>query len=66
MTRLVRQMGAIGISDENTVQRHFRDVSAMATQIGVNWDRHMEPYGCWMLGVPTGDPRIDAERELPS
>lgn len=66
VTRLVRQMGAIGISDENTVQRHFRDISAMATQIGVNWDRHMEPYGCWMLGVPTGDARIDTERELPS
>ena len=66
VTRLVRQMGAVGLSDENPVQRHFRDVSAMATQIGVNWDRHMEPYGKWLLGVPTGDPRLDEKRELPS
>ena len=26
VTRLVRQMGAVGLSDENPVQRHFRDV----------------------------------------
>ena len=59
VTRLVNQMGALGIFDENPVQRHFRDVNAMATQIAVNFDRNMTPFGRWELGLPTGDPRID-------
>lgn len=59
VTRLVNQMGALGIFDENPVQRHFRDVNAMATQIAVNYDRNMTPFGRWELGIPTGDPRID-------
>ena len=60
VTRLVGQMGALGIFDENPVQRHFRDVNAMATQIAVNYDRNMTTFGRWELGLPTGDPRIDA------
>ncbi len=59
--RLVRQMGASGLSDANAVQRHFRDISAMATQIGVAWDRNLGPYGKWALGMPTGIPAIDDE-----
>ncbi len=57
--RLVRQMGASGLSDGNPVQRHYRDISAMATQIGVAWDRNLGPYGKWALGLPTGIPAID-------
>lgn len=53
VTRLVRQMGAIGLSDTNPVQRHYRDVTAMATQIAVNWDRGMMPFGRAALGLPT-------------
>lgn len=49
--RLVRMMGASGIYDTNVVQRHFRDLHAMATQIGVNWDLNMLPYGRWALGL---------------
>jgi 3-hydroxy-9,10-secoandrosta-1,3,5(10)-triene-9,17-dione monooxygenase len=59
--RLVRQMGARGLSDDNPVQRHFRDLSAMAAQIGLNWDRNLGAYGKWALDLPTGDPAIDAE-----
>ncbi len=59
VTRLVSQMGAMGIFDDNPVQRHFRDVNALSTQIAVNYDRNMTPFGRWELGLPTGDPRID-------
>ncbi len=57
--RLVRQMGAGGLSVYNPVQRHFRDITAMAAQIGLNWDRNGGAYGAWALGMPTGDPTID-------
>jgi len=59
--RLTAQMGALGLFDSNPVQRHFRDVNAIATQIGINWDRNMAPYAKWLLGLPTGDPKIDGE-----
>lgn len=59
--RLVRQMGASGLADSNPVQRHFRDVSAMAAQIGLNWDRNAGTYGKWALGIPTGDRAIDGD-----
>jgi 3-hydroxy-9,10-secoandrosta-1,3,5(10)-triene-9,17-dione monooxygenase len=66
VTRLVRQMGALGLFDTNAVQRHFRDISAMTTQIALNWDRHTTPYGQWQLGVPTGNERLDSKaREQP-
>ena len=53
--RLVRQMGASGIFRSNPVQRHFRDVSAMSTQIGVNWDFNMPAFARWALDLPPGD-----------
>ena len=49
--RLVRMMGANGLFDTNPVQRCFRDLHAMATQFGVNWDLNMPPYGAYILGV---------------
>ena len=52
VTRLVRQMGASGLSDDNPVQRHYRDVTTMATQIGANWDVHAGQYGRHLLGLP--------------
>jgi 3-hydroxy-9,10-secoandrosta-1,3,5(10)-triene-9,17-dione monooxygenase len=57
--RLVRQMGATGLADDNPVQRHFRDISAAQGQIGLNWDRNGGTYGKWLLGVETGDAAID-------
>lgn len=62
--RLVRQMGAMGLGDDNPVQRQFRDLSAAAAQIGLNWDRNAGTYGKWALGVATGDQAIDGT--LPS
>lgn len=48
--RLVRMMGANGLFDTNPVQRCFRDLHAMASQFGVNWDLNMPPYGAYILG----------------
>ncbi len=59
--RLVRQMGATGLGDDNPVQRHFRDISAAQGQIGLNWDRNGGTYGKWLLGVETGDAAIDGK-----
>jgi 3-hydroxy-9,10-secoandrosta-1,3,5(10)-triene-9,17-dione monooxygenase len=59
--RLVGMMGAMGIFEGNPVQRHHRDIMAMATQIGVNWDRNMLSYGRLALGLPTGDAQVDQE-----
>jgi 3-hydroxy-9,10-secoandrosta-1,3,5(10)-triene-9,17-dione monooxygenase len=59
VTRLVRQMGAMGLFDNNPVQRHYRDMTTMATQVAVNWDRGMNPFGAHQLGVAVGpDARI--------
>jgi len=55
VTRLVRQMGAMGLYDDNPVQRHFRDITAMGTQIAVNWDRNVTPYGKSELGMGADD-----------
>ncbi len=53
VTRLVRQMGAMGLYDDNPVQRHYRDLTAMGTQIAVNWDRNVTPFGKSELGLGT-------------
>ena len=44
-------MGAIGLFDSNPVQRQFRDLRAMATQLGVAYDVNMPHYGRWALGL---------------
>ena len=57
--RLVSQMGATAIFDTNPVQRHWRDLSVMASQMGVNWDMNMTAYGKYLLGLPFGKPRSE-------
>ncbi len=52
--RLVQMMGALGLTDDNPVQRHHRDVQAMATQIGVAFDVNMPLWGRWALGLESG------------
>ena len=52
VNRLVRMMGATGIFDENPLNRYFRDIHAMTTQVGVAWDFTMPHWGRWALGVP--------------
>lgn len=61
--RLTRMMGAQGLHDDNPVQRAFRDLHAMSTQIGVAWDVNMPAYGKWILeqpSTPTGSGGISA------
>ncbi len=51
VTRLVRMMGALGIFDDNPLNRYYRDIHAMTTQVGVSWDATMPHYGRWALGI---------------
>ncbi len=59
VNRLVGQMGAVGLYENNPVQRYSRDVNAMAAQFGANWDRNMAIFGKFEFGLPTGDKIID-------
>ena len=52
---MVRMMGATGIFDENPLNRYFRHIHAMTTQVGVAWDFTMPHWGRWALGVPVKD-----------
>ena len=63
--RLVQDLGASGLQRGNPVQRHFRDLTAMAAQAGLGWDRNAGAYGKWALGFETGNPRLDAARTAP-
>lgn len=63
--RLVSMMGASGQTDHNPVQRHLRDVSAMAAHGSLQWDKSVSPYGKWALGLPTGDKAVDGVEEAP-
>lgn len=58
--RLLQDMGASGLSEKNRVLWHFRDLCAMASQRGLNWDRNGGAYGRWAFGLPTGRPGLDA------
>ncbi|MBL8643381.1 MAG: hypothetical protein JNK21_05565 [Rhodospirillaceae bacterium] len=52
VTQLVHQMGALGLAEFNPVQRHYRDIRAMATDARVNADTHLAAFGRQELGVP--------------
>ena len=45
----------MGLYDDNPVQRHYRDITAMGTQIAVNWDRNITPFGKHELGLGPDD-----------
>lgn len=51
LERLASTMGAMGIFDGNPVQRYMRDLNAASTQIAVNYDRGMIPFGQQALGL---------------
>ncbi|MSO64471.1 MAG: hypothetical protein EXQ85_01480 [Alphaproteobacteria bacterium] len=51
LTRLVRMMGAIGIFEDNPLNRYYRDLHAMTTQVGVAFDVTMPHWGRWALGI---------------
>jgi 3-hydroxy-9,10-secoandrosta-1,3,5(10)-triene-9,17-dione monooxygenase len=61
--RLASMMGASGQTDNSPVQRHFRDVTAMAAHGSLQIDKAMSPYGRWALGLPTGDAAVDGVDE---
>jgi len=51
LERLASTMGAMGIFDGNPVQRYMRDLNAAVTQIAVNYDRGLIPFGQKALGL---------------
>lgn len=62
--RLVSMMGATGQTGHNPVQRHYRDIKAIAAHTSLIWDRAAIPAGKWILGLPTGDPAIDESDDV--
>jgi len=51
ITRLLTQMGAMGLTENNPVQRRFRDVRTLASMPGFGWDRHLVAFGRAELGI---------------
>lgn len=62
--RLVSMMGATGQTGHNPVQRHFRDLRAIAAHTSLIWDKAAVPVGKWALGLPTGDPAVDDAEDV--
>lgn len=52
VTRLVRQMGAMGLAETNPVQRRYRDLRAIVADPAFAWDDGMARFGRQLLGVP--------------
>ena len=51
VTRLVRQMGAMGLAETNPVQRRYRDIRAVAADPSFAWDASMAHFGRELLGI---------------
>jgi 3-hydroxy-9,10-secoandrosta-1,3,5(10)-triene-9,17-dione monooxygenase len=58
--RLVRMMGASGLTSDNPVRSFWNDVQAAAAHISVQPDLNFAPFGRWALGLPSGQSEIDA------
>jgi 3-hydroxy-9,10-secoandrosta-1,3,5(10)-triene-9,17-dione monooxygenase len=54
VARLVRQMGARGLFDQNPLQRRYRDLRAMVAHDEFHWQRNMAALGRQQLGVLDG------------
>ena len=59
--RLVNELGAANLYAEHPVQRQFRDLAAMAQQVGVNWDRNMTACGQKLLGLESNEAFLNVE-----
>lgn len=57
--RVVSGLEADSILNEAPLQRHFRDLSAMVQQIGVNWDRNMTNAAKAVFGQKTDIPFLN-------
>lgn len=62
--RLSRMMGVSAQTGRNPVQRLYRDVRTMSTHSALHWESGMQRSGKYIFGLPTGDPKIDSERNL--
>lgn len=51
VNRLLSQMGAMGLSETNPVQRRYRDLRAFACVRGLDWIEQMPVFGKYELGL---------------
>ncbi len=51
VTRLVRQMGAMGLAETNPVQRRYRDLRAICADESFSWDAQLAQFGRRELGI---------------
>ncbi|MDX2225039.1 MAG: acyl-CoA dehydrogenase family protein [Rhodospirillaceae bacterium] len=58
--RLVKSMGAGGLTRDNPVRRFHADLMGMTAHISQQWDLNAAPFGAWALGVPTDNQEINA------
>ncbi|MDG2319530.1 MAG: acyl-CoA dehydrogenase family protein [Rhodospirillaceae bacterium] len=61
--RIIKQMGASGLTADNPVQRYHTNITGMAAHISQNWDLNTAPFGAWALGLPTENHEINAIEE---
>lgn len=60
VTRLVRQMGAMGLAETNPVQRRYRDLRAIGADDGFAWDAQLAQFGRRELGIEEAPARTAA------
>lgn len=58
--RLIRMMGASGLTSDNPVRGFWNDVQAAAAHISLQADLNFAPFGRWALGLPVGQAEIEA------
>lgn len=56
--RLMTLLGAYGNVEANAMQRHWRDVHAVASHIALAWDAQGANYGRVLLGLPSRDSKL--------
>ena len=59
--RLVNELDANNLFTDHPVQRLYRDLAAMAQQVGVNWDRNMSACGQKLLGLESNEGFLNVE-----
>jgi 3-hydroxy-9,10-secoandrosta-1,3,5(10)-triene-9,17-dione monooxygenase len=61
--RLAGMMGVSGQIGHNPVHRQVRDCRTIASHGGVQWDASLGPIGKLMLGLKTGDAKVDQDAD---
>jgi 3-hydroxy-9,10-secoandrosta-1,3,5(10)-triene-9,17-dione monooxygenase len=56
--RLVQVGGAHGVADANPLQRALRDIAAIASHHGLDWDTSGELFGSFAFGIDPTDPML--------